>query len=151
MSFEAESFLPFLVFSIPIIAIVGGITVAIVRTLGRQRLIELAQQERIAAIQRGVDISKLPPPPNMSLDDDLSLYLPGPERDRRRAQGLMVGGIITLASGIGIMAFLSVIAEHDQAWAVGIIPASVGLALLLSAWLVRPKDGGASANPPRAN
>ena len=59
----AEFFVPFLVFAIPIIAIVGGITAGIVRTLGRQRLIELAQRERIAAIERGVDPSKLPPLP----------------------------------------------------------------------------------------
>jgi hypothetical protein len=150
MSFDAESFLPFLVFSIPIIAIVGGITLGVVKTLGRQRLIELAQQERIAAIQRGVDVSKLPPPPNVSLDED-DLYLSGPDRDRRRAQGLMVGGIITLFVGVGIMAFLSIMNDDHNAWAVGIIPASVGLALLLSAWLVRPKDGGTSAGPPRLN
>jgi hypothetical protein len=63
----------------------------------------------------------------------------------------MVGGIITLFVGVGIMAFLSIMNDDHNAWAVGIIPASVGLALLLSAWLVRPKDGGTSAGPPRLN
>src|SRR5207248_4823258 len=55
---DGETFLPFLIFSIPIVAIVGGITAGIVRTLGNQRLMELAQRERIAAIERGVDPSK---------------------------------------------------------------------------------------------
>lgn len=142
--FNPEAFLPFMVFSIPIVAIVGGITVAIVKSIGRQRLIELAQQERIAAIQRGVDVSKLPPLPSVALDDDMdALGLSGVERDRRRAQGLLIGGVVTLFAGAGIMAFLLVMDRDNNAWAVGIIPASVGFALLLSAWIVKPKgDAG---------
>jgi hypothetical protein len=147
---DAESFLPFMIFSIPIVAIVGGITVAVVKAIGRQRLVELAQQERIAALQRGVDISKLPALPNLALDDEDLLGLSGPERDRRRAQGLMIGGVITLFAGVGIMSFLLILGpDGDKAvWAVGIIPGSVGLALLLSAWIVSPK-GGAIAGPPQ--
>ncbi|TMQ67420.1 MAG: hypothetical protein E6K78_04780, partial [Candidatus Eisenbacteria bacterium] len=138
--FDSESFVPFLVFSIPIIAIVGGITVAVVKAIGRQRLVELAQQERIAAIQRGVDPSKLPPLPMD--DDDMSvLGLSGPERDRRRAQGLLIGGIVTLSVGIGVGVFLSLVERSENVWAVGIIPGAVGVALLLSAWIVSPKGG----------
>ena len=137
--FEPEAFIPYMVFAIPIIAIVGGITIAIVRSLGRQRLIELAQQERIAAIQRGVDPSKLPPLPHLAMDDDTPIGLPVVEHDRRRAQGLLIGGIVTLSVGVGISAFLAVIAESERAWAVGLIPIMVGLSLLLSAWIVSPK------------
>ena len=141
---EPDTFLPFMVFSIPIIAIVGGITVAIVKSIGRQRLVELAQQERIAAIQRGVDISKLPPLPSVALeDDDLgAIGLSGSERDRRRAQGLLIGGVVTLFAGVGITAFLMLVDRDNNSWAVGIIPASVGFALLLSAWIVKPKGDG---------
>jgi uncharacterized membrane protein YeaQ/YmgE (transglycosylase-associated protein family) len=147
--FSVESLIPLLIFSIPIIAIVGGITVAIVKSLGRQRLLELAQQERIAAIQRGVDISKLPPLPNAALDDDEAalLGMSVSERDRRRAQGLLIGGIVTLFVGGGIMAFLSIMDQGDEAWAVGIIPAAVGAALLLSAWIVRPKGYRTDSTP----
>jgi uncharacterized protein DUF6249 len=137
--FEPEAFIPYMIFAIPIIAIVGGITIAIVRSLGRQRLIELAQQERIAAIQRGVDPAKLPPLPQLAMEDDIPVGLPLVEHDRRRAQGLLIGGIVTLAVGIGISAFLAVIQENDRVWAVGLIPAMVGVALLLSAWIVSPK------------
>jgi hypothetical protein len=74
------------------------------------------------------------------------------DRDRRRAQGLMIGGIVTLAVGVGLMAFLNIMADHDNAWAVGIIPATVGVALLLSSFLVRPKgNGGGSSMPPRSS
>jgi hypothetical protein len=140
-AFEPESVLPFMVFSIPIIAIVGGITAGIVKTLGRQRLAELQQQERLAAIQRGIDPSKLPPLNVAPLDDDevAHMYMSPADRDRRRAQGLLIGGVVTTAAGIGIMAFLTVMERSENAWAVGIIPASVGVALLLCAWIVRPK------------
>lgn len=149
MGFNGDDFIPFLVFSIPIIAIVGGIAAGIVRTLGRQRLIELAQQERIAAIQRGVDVSKLPPLPTLGLDEDDLLGFSGPERDRRRAQGLLIAGIITLSVSLGLMAFFTFLETEKNIWAVGIIPGAAGLALLLSAWIVYPKGGLPPSGPSR--
>jgi hypothetical protein len=145
---DTETFIPFLIFAIPIIAITGGIVAGIVNSLGRQRLMELAQQERIAAIQRGVDVDKLPPLPAAGLDEDsfALVHLPLAERDRRRAQGLMIGGLVTLFAGAGLTSFL-VIMEPDTVrpiWAVGLVPMFVGAALLLSAWLVRPRGGSGS-------
>lgn len=139
--FGIEVIAPILVFAIPIIAIVGGITAGIVRTLGRQRLIEMAQRERITAIERGVDPSKLPPLP--FVDDDHGMFGSREESDRRRAQGLMIGGIVTTAVGLGMMIFLYFIdgGGNDNVWAVGIIPLFIGVALLLSSWLVRPRGG----------
>jgi hypothetical protein len=139
--FEPSEFVPFMIFSIPIIAVVGGLTLAIVRALGRQRLVELAQQERIAAIQRGIEPSKLPPLPIMAEDDDLAPGISGAERDRRRSQGLLIGGVVTLATGVGLSLFLAVIQNDERVWAVGLIPGMIGLALLLSAWIVAPKGG----------
>jgi len=142
LGFNGEDFIPFLVFSIPIIAIVGGITAGIVKTLGRQRLIELAQQERIAAIQRGIDPSKLPPLPSLGLDADEHdlIGMSGPERDRRRAQGLLIGGIIVTAVSVGMIVFFSLITtEQHNVWAVGLIPGAVGVALLICAWIIQPK------------
>ena len=126
--FDSDFFVPIMIFSIPIIAIAGGIIAGIVKTLGRQRLAELAQQERIAAIQRGVDISKLPPLGVVLEDEESVLVNATPEeRDRRRAQGLMIGGIVTLAVGIGVGTFLSFMDEDKNVWAVGIIPATIGI------------------------
>lgn len=149
-SWDVQDFIPIVALSIPIVAIIGGITAGIIKTLGRQRLIELAQRERIAAIERGVDPSKLAPLPVTALDDEpetwtMSQY----DRDRRRAQGIMIGGIVTSAVGLGLMAFLNLVDDHGNAWAVGIIPTTVGVALLLSAFLVRPKNGGAP--PPQSS
>jgi hypothetical protein len=137
--FEPEFVVPLLIFSLPIIAIVGGIVAGILKQSGRQRLIELAQQERIAAIQRGIDPSALPPLPLEALGDAgamLSAY----QSERRRAQGFLIAGIITMFAGIGLIAFLLILNDdNDRVWAVGLIPAVVGLALLISARLIWPR------------
>ena len=148
-SWGVGEFVPIVALAIPIVAIVGGITAGIVRTLGRQRLIELAQRERIAAIERGVDPAKLAPLPVAALDDEPETWRVNPyDRDRQRAQGLMVGGIVTFAVGLGLMAFLNFMEENGNAWAVGILPAAVGVALLLSSFLVRPRGSGGGPTPP---
>jgi hypothetical protein len=121
--------------------------------MGRQRLIELAQRERIAAIERGIDPSKLQALPAAALDDeDANWHLPPQERDRRRAQGLLVGGVVTLAVGIGLIGFFRFIHTGEEGvWAIGIIPAMVGVALLISSWLVRPHGGGPMGPPSGSN
>ena len=127
-----------LALAIPIIAIIGGITAGIVRTIGQQRLAELAHRERIAALERGVDPSKLPPAPILEYEHGFGA---GPYNPMRRYHGLLIGGIVTLVTGIAISIFLRYIAQNDNAWAVGIVPAGVGVALLLSAALVKPRGG----------
>ena len=147
LNIEPDTFLPFLIFSIPIIAIVGGITAGIVKTIGQQRLIELAQRERIAAIERGVDPSKLPPMPSFQSDGDSGdVFANFETRSHRRSQGLLIGGLVTLAVGVSLAVFLGMVADEKGVWAVGLIPGSVGVALLLSAWIVRPREG--SGGPP---
>ena len=148
--FDSDLFMPFLVFSIPIVAIVGGITAGIVKTVTEARLIENAQRERMAAIQRGVDLDKLPPLPPIGVSSTEMMAGFDPKAAQlHRAQGLLIGGIITLFAGIGIATFLHFIVEPgdvDRIWAVGIIPAFVGVALLLSAAILWPKkNAGAGA------
>ena len=148
MWFEPDFVVPMLVFSIPIIAIVGGIVSGIVRMHGRQRLIELAQQERIAAIQRGLDPSQLPPLPLEALGSSDSPFLSPYEADRRRSQGFLIAGLITMFGGAGILVFLMLIQPDTEkpVWAVALIPMLVGFALMLSSWIVRPRgNGGAKA------
>ena len=140
--FSTDTVAAFLIFSIPIIAIVGGITAGIVRIVSRHRLIELAQRERIAAIERGVDPAKLTPLQN--IDDLGGVYLPPGEHSRRLSQRLMIGGLVTLCVGVSLCIFLSQVAAEDHAWTVGLIPASAGAALLLSAWIIRPRNGAGS-------
>jgi hypothetical protein len=103
-------------------------------------MIELAQRERIVAIERGIDPSKLPPLPSL-IDEDSYGPAAAARRARGRSQGLMIGGIIMVAIGISIMIVISTIEPEKKESIVGIVPAGIGLALLLSAYLVRPKNG----------
>ena len=143
--FDASELLPFMIFSVPIVAIVGGITAGIVKTMTDAKMMENAQRERMAAIQRGIDLDKLPPLPVIggSSAEVMAGFNPVAAQ-RHRAQGLLIGGVITLFAGIGIAMFLYFIVEpgdSDRVWAIGIIPVFIGLALLLSSWIVWPRGG----------
>ena len=135
-----ESLVPMMIFAIPIVAIIGGITAGIVKTMSQGRIVEMAQRERIAAIQAGIDPSKLPPLPMTSDFFDTTQSLGDPlQSARNRSQGLLIGGFVTLLGGIGVGLFLGILNDGDRVWAVGIIPAFVGVALLISGFLVRPR------------
>ena len=137
--FSADVFVPVLIFGIPIVAIVGGITAGIVKTLTEARIVENAQRERLAAIHAGIDPSKLPPVPSMSPEMGLAAIDPEAAA-RHRSQGLLIGGIITTFVGAGLMTFLYIMVDSsEQVWAVGIIPLFVGVALFISAWVVKPR------------
>lgn len=120
-----------LILATPALAIVGGIVTVLVRLIGQQRLIELAQRERIAAIERGLDLSLLPP---------LPVSGPSPRQlTLRRIQGLTIGGLVTLAFGIGLGVMLVLLPDHEarEAWPVGFVPLFLGIALLVAARAVR--------------
>ena len=135
-----ESLVPMMIFAIPIVAIIGGITAGIVKTLAQSRVVELAQRERIAAIQAGIDPSKLPPLPMTGDFFDATQSSGEPfQAARNRSQGLLVGGIVTLLGGIGLGMFLGIINDGDRIMSVAFIPVFVGIALLISGWLVRPR------------
>jgi hypothetical protein len=136
-----ETIMPIMVFSIPIVAIVGGITMGIVRTMSQSRIIENAQRERIAAIQAGIDPSRLPPIPSADFGDTADAVRDPEQAQRRRTNGLMVGGLVTLFTGIGLAVFFLFMDTGGNSWAIGMIPGFVGLGLLLSAFLVRPRGG----------
>ena len=54
----------------------------------------------------------------------------------------MIGGLITLAVGISLGVMLYYVASDEPGvWSVGLIPGAIGLALLISAYLVRPRNG----------
>ena len=142
--FSPGDFAPLFALSIPIIAIVGGITAGIVRMYHRQRTFELMQRERIAAIERGLDPDKIAGLQRPLLYDDHGVYTDPHQQAERRRQGLMIGGIVTLFTGAAVAIFLNGVAgghhggEEEKVWMVGLIPAAIGMALLLSSFLIRP-------------
>jgi hypothetical protein len=129
-----EDFFKLFTMAIPILAIVGGISVAIVRILTQARLEELARRERIAMIERGADPSKLPPLAGGGED----MYGFGDSR-LRRAHGLVIGGFILLAVGIALGFLLTSIEPDKGYWVIGLGPLLVGFALLGSAAVVWPR------------
>jgi len=62
------------------------------------------------------------------------------KREAKKHEGYLLGGLINIAVGIGLMAFLAGIA-HDKPTIglVGLIPFLVGVALLIHAHLSSPK------------
>ena len=121
---------------IPVVAIIGGITLAIIRTMGQQRLAELERRERIAAIERGVDPAKLPPPASPYAYENGHGYAHGSRM--RRAHGLFIGGLIVVAVGLSLMLGLAVAEPHEGHWVIGTMPLLVGIALLIAAKVIWP-------------
>lgn len=119
---------------IPIIAIVGGITLAIVRVFTQARLEELARRERIAAIERGVDPEKLA----SFVASGTDAYAVGNSR-LKRAHGLLIGSLIVMAVGLGLSITFYFVEPHENHWVMGILPVLVGLALLASSLVVWPR------------
>lgn len=119
-------------------AILGGILTGIVRSFQRQRLVELVQRERIAMIERGVEPDKLPPLSEHAL---AIAFGNGAADERilaaRRRQALAIAGLIFTFFGLGLGLLLSQVAGNDNVWAVGGLPLSIGLALLLGSRVVK--------------
>lgn len=61
---------------------------------------------------------------------------------RRRREGLKLGGLVTVAVGISLMIFIGAVTRHDPepAYLVGLIPLTIGLALLAYAYFLAPKE-----------
>lgn len=133
-----------LIFTIPVLALIGGIVGGILKARGRQRLAELVQRERIAAIERGIDPSRLPPAP--MLEDEanrlsalVSMNAHLTPTNAQKAQGFLVTGVIMLSLAIGLILMLLFLpdARANGAWAAGLLPLSIGVALLVCAFIVR--------------
>ncbi len=138
---------PLMVFAVPLVAIAGGILASVVRTLSHHRLMEAVIQERMALVARGVDPARLSAasraaaglPPLFSLDDFA----------RHRAQGLLVGGFVTLVGGAAFALVVGILDAWDpESWAGGVIAGAIGLALIASGLVVWPR-GSERASAPR--
>lgn len=143
---DTEGALVIVLLGLPTLAVLGGVVIGVVRAVGQQRQMELAQRERIAAIERGLDPGKVPPPP-LSGAYFHQVYGSPAEHARRRYQGLLMSGILTLALGLAMSVLFSIVEQDGESWAIGIVPMMLGAALLLCAWLVRPRDNGQQPHP----
>lgn len=119
---------------IPILVVIGGITLAIVRVITQARLEELARRERIAAIERGVDPEKLAAITGVSTDS----YSMGNSR-LKRAHGLLIGSFILFAFGIGLSILGYTLEPRKSHWVMGLLPMLIAMALLASSAVVWPR------------
>jgi hypothetical protein len=61
------------------------------------------------------------------------------ERQRRRIEGIRLGGMITFVAGLGVMVLLYFLVGDEPVFWVGLIPMLVGLVLLVYGYLLAPK------------
>ncbi len=61
---------------------------------------------------------------------------------RRKREGQKLGGMITMAVGVGLMIFLYSVPDADArfAYRVGLIPLFIGLTLVIYAYFLAPQD-----------
>jgi hypothetical protein len=60
-------------------------------------------------------------------------------REAKKREGYLVGGLVNIGVGIGLMAFLAEISHDKAVGLVGLIPALIGVALMISAYLAVPR------------
>jgi hypothetical protein len=58
----------------------------------------------------------------------------------RRREGLRIGGLVTFASGAGVMIFLRALLPYQPVYMCGAIPLLIGVALAASSFLPSPMD-----------
>lgn len=148
-NFDPSDFIPLFIFSIPLLAISGGIVAGIVRMIHRQRTWELIQRERIAAIERGVSPELIAQMQPSILDDERGQFMSARATAEKLRQSLMIGGIITLFVGVALAFFLNGVSGEEKVWMVGLIPIAAGLGLIVSSSVVRPPSDGPPAPPAR--
>jgi len=136
--FDEDVFVPFLVFAIPCVAIAGGILAGIIKTISRHRLIEAVVRERMALVAKGVDPARIPVSA-AGLFAGSSLVSMR-DATRLRAQGLMIAGFVTLAGGASWAAVgYALDSWHGGDWSLGVVAASIGLALIASGLIIWPR------------
>jgi hypothetical protein len=98
--FNSVAIWPFL---IPIVAIIGGITVAIVSTIAKGRVREMEIRERIAMIERGM----VPPPEADPAGFERSLRSVERSQYRHSGHRHRTAGIVVMSVGFGLMLLIA--------------------------------------------
>lgn len=145
--FDPTDFIPLFIFSIPLLAISGGIVAGIIRMMHRQRTWELIQRERIAAIERGIAPETIALMQPSMFDDERGQFMSARATAEKLRQSLLIGGIITLFVGVALAFFLNGVTGEEKVWMVGLMPIAAGLGLIVSSKVVRPTSDDSTAPP----
>jgi hypothetical protein len=122
---------------IPIVFMVMsyGIVTVCVDNARKREIFRLYHAERMAAIEKGIE---LPPLPERFVQPDSALFELAPARDRRT-------GLVLLMLGLSMMLAMWETQESGFWW--GMVPAAVGVAFLLSAVLESVSRSRAGTDP----
>jgi uncharacterized membrane protein HdeD (DUF308 family) len=146
---DPTDFIPLLIFSIPLLAIGGGIIAGIVRMVHRQRTWELIQRERIAAIERGIAPEAIAQMQPAAVYDEPGWNMSPGAAAQRLQMYLRIYGIVILFVGVGLCIFLNGVSGEANVWMVGLLPSAAGLGLLASSMVVRPPSEAPPSPPAR--
>jgi hypothetical protein len=130
-------------FIIPIVAIIGAFTYAVVQTLARARVRELEVRERIAMIERG-----LVPPPEVDprgFDRAMDRY----DRYRERSPGRhRRAGVTLMGVGFGLMLLIGVAGDSmSSGIGVGGFLVIMGVAFFINSLFENRRDDYPPASP----
>jgi hypothetical protein len=121
-------------FLIPIVAVIAVFTFVAIATWSDNR-----RKER-EAFYRHETYRKMLEQPQGSADAILKLMNEEElQLQRRRLEGIRLGGMITLVVGAGVMAFLYFLVKEEPVYWVGLIPLLIGLVLLVYGYFLAPK------------
>ena len=125
---------------IPIVAIVGGISFAAyslyLKARRQRELLQLHHVERMAAIEKGIELPPLPP--------QLLQY---GYSDGYGSGGRRYRGVIMLLVGVAVTLALRQSPGVSTQWWWGLVIVAVGLGQLLTGYLERDNASSASAGP----
>jgi hypothetical protein len=102
---------------IPIVAVVGGMAIAIVGVITKSKEEELKHKERIIAMEKGIPIPESAPCQ--------------PKAEKPRYLAIRAWGLVITLIGIAIMASVGIGSDlRNGIW--GLIPTALGIGLLLA-------------------
>jgi hypothetical protein len=131
MFFDGWLFSPFV---IPVVAICGGLLVAMIGTISKGRIRELEIRERIAMIERGL----VPPP-----EKDPEVFehrMQAIDRVQRRdaSPRFRSGGIMVMSVGFGLMMLLWFVGVEREGIGIGGFLVIIGLGMLVNSVFSHP-------------
>ena len=152
--FEGWALSPFI---IPVVAICGGMLVAIVSTISKARIREMEIRERIAMIERGL----VPPPETDPLAFERRMEVVDRLQQRpSSAPRFRAGGIMVMSVGFGLMMLIWFAGAEREGIGVGGFLVIIGLGMLVNSLfnnarsypsqLPPPSSGGLSDTPPKS-
>jgi hypothetical protein len=105
---------------IPIVAVVGGMAIAIVGVITKSKEEELKHKERIIAMEKGIPVPEMP--------------APSARKDKPRYLAIRAWGLVITFIGLAIVVSIGISSDfRDGVW--GLIPMALGVGLLLAGWL----------------